>query len=100
MIGIIVKALLGNTWHTGPLISSMLHVKRGKKVFRQTGPILYYIQHIMEAIRRIAIASIFVRPNYTCEQLLECLKGMIVSCWNGQRGKKLENEGTTANFST
>ena len=37
MIGIIVKALLGNTWHTWPLITSMVFVKRGKQVLRGQG---------------------------------------------------------------
>ena len=47
MIGIIVKALLGKAWHTWPLTSSMLRLKRGKEVFRGTGPILYY-RHVPE----------------------------------------------------
>ena len=42
MIGIVVKALLGNSWHMWPLISTMLHVKHEKKVFRGAGPMLDY----------------------------------------------------------
>ena len=51
MIGIIVKALLGNTWNTWPLISNMLRVKRGKKC--SVGRGLYYITKFSAKVRAV-----------------------------------------------